>query len=108
MATFNTKLIVTLVIVVVCLLFAFYSNEARKEVYFLCGNFHQGTSIESVERQLATSTLSSYQTEFSEQGKRVVHSSWLNFHLFSCNIEFNQEDKVKLASYTFALTVSAN
>lgn len=79
--------------------FGFYSNEARKEVYFLCGNYGAGDSLENVVKQLNSVNLSEYRVENIEQGKRIIHSSKLNFHLVSCNIEFTPEDKVVSVSY---------
>ncbi|WP_133471220.1 hypothetical protein [Paraglaciecola marina] len=77
----------------------FYSNEARKEVYFLCGNFTQGVSYLSVTKQLDTTHLSTYTIEKLQLGKRIVHSSWLNLHLVKCNINFNNNDLVVSAFY---------
>lgn len=79
--------------------FGFYSNEARKEVYFLCGNYGAGDSLEDVVKQLNTINLSEYTVENLEQGKRITHSSKLNFHLISCSIQFAPEEKVVAVSY---------
>ncbi|WP_156420370.1 hypothetical protein [Rheinheimera sp. EpRS3] len=76
------------------LVFGFFANEARKEVYYLCGNFSKGTVYSSVIRQLNTVNLSEYRVENLPQGKRIIHSSVLHFHLLSCDIEFNQQEKV--------------
>lgn len=81
------------------LVFGFYANEARKEVYYLCGNFSKGTVYSSVTRQLDTINLSQYKVENLQQGKRVIHSSALHFHLLSCDIEFNSQDKVVSVLY---------
>ncbi|WP_397472044.1 hypothetical protein [Rheinheimera sp.] len=81
------------------LVFGFYANEARKEVYYLCGNFTKGTAYSSVIRQLNTISLSEYKVENLQQGKRVILSSALHFHLLSCNIEFNPQEKVVAVSY---------
>ncbi|WP_448552695.1 hypothetical protein [Thalassotalea montiporae] len=95
----NPKYILLIVLISVFIAFAFFANEARKEVYFLCGNFKQGISIESVERQLATISLSSYQVELGDQGKRIVHSSWLNFNSIGCTIEFDEQDRATTVTY---------
>ena len=76
-----------------------YFNEARKEVYYLCGNFSKGNSYSSVIRQLNTINLSEYKLENTAQGKRATHSSKFNFHLFTCTIEFNAQEKVVSVSY---------
>ncbi|REL35173.1 hypothetical protein [Thalassotalea euphylliae] len=96
----NPKYILLIVVISAFIVFACFANEARKEVYFLCGNVNQGTSISSIERQLATITLSSYQIELGDQGKRIVHSSWLNFHSISCTIEFDEQDRATMVAYT--------
>jgi hypothetical protein len=79
--------------------FAFVFNEARKEVYFLCGNFKEGVSHKSVIRQLETANLSGYSQYHLDSGARIVHSSSLNFHLFRCSIEFNRDGFVMSAAY---------
>ncbi|PKM20015.1 MAG: hypothetical protein CVV11_00425 [Gammaproteobacteria bacterium HGW-Gammaproteobacteria-15] len=91
---------ITAAICIFCLLvFGFYANEARKEVYYLCGNVSKGTAYSSVVRQLNTVNLSEYKVENLQQGKRVVHSSALHFHLLSCDIEFNPQEKVVSVLY---------
>lgn len=93
------KFIAAAISVLGLLIFGFFANEARKEVYYLCGNFSKGTSYSSVIRQLNTVNLSEYKVENLPQGKRVIHSSALHFHLLSCDIEFNQQEKVVAVSY---------
>lgn len=91
------------IVVTICLLalavFGFFSYQARNEVFYLCGNFKQGVSYSGVIRQLETTNLSGYTVEKSEAGKRVVHSSSLNFHLVRCKINFNSDDVVVSAVY---------
>lgn len=93
------KYTVTGISIFILVVFGFYSNEARKEVYFLCGNYGAGDSLENVVKQLNTVNLSEYKVENTEQGKRITHSSKLNFHLVSCNIQFTHEAKVASVSY---------
>lgn len=88
------KLIVATISVLVVAVLGFFSYEAGKEVYFLCGNFKQGVSYSSVVRQLDTANLSSYTIDDSEPGRKIVLSSPLHFHLFRCNINFNAEELV--------------
>lgn len=95
----SSKFIAALVGILGFLVFGFLSNEARKEVYYLCGNFSQGVAYSSVIRQLDTIRLSEYSIEESPSGKRVVHSSWLNFHLVHCDIQFNNDGVVTSALY---------
>lgn len=93
------KYIATVISIFGLVVFGFYSNEARKEVYFFCGNYGAGDSLESVVKQLNTVNLSEYKVENVEQGKRITHSSKLNFHRVSCSIQFTHEDKVVSVSY---------
>lgn len=93
------KFIVLAVCVFGLLLLCFFINEARKEIYFLCGNFDAGDSFSRVVRQLDTVNLSEYSIEVAEQGKRIIHSSKLNLHMVSCNIELNHQDEVVSVSY---------
>lgn len=95
----NPKYIVTAISIFSLVAFGIYANEARKEVYFLCGNYGAGDSLEYVVKQLNTVNLSEYKVENVEQGKRITHSSKLNFHLVSCKIQFNLEEKVVSVSY---------
>ncbi len=96
---FRLKYVATVISIFSLVAFGFYSNEARKEVYFLCGNYGAGDALEHVVKQLDTINLSEYKVENVEQGKRITHSSKLNFHLVSCNIQFNSEEKVVSVSY---------
>lgn len=88
---------------VVCLMvlafFAFYANEARKEIYFLCSNFDEGHAYSTVVRQLSTANLSQFTVEQSGRGARIVHSSKLTFHLVSCTIDLDQHNKVVSVLY---------
>jgi hypothetical protein len=93
------KLIAAAISILGLLVFAFFANEARKEVYYLCGNFSKGTAYASVIRQLNTVNLSKYKVQNLQQGKRVIHSSALHFHLLNCDIEFNPQEKVVSVSY---------
>ncbi len=93
------KYTATCISIFMLVVFGFYSNEARKEVYFLCGDYGAGDSLDNVVKQLNTVNLSEYRVENIEQGKRIIHSSKLNFHLVSCNIQFTPEDKVVSVSY---------
>ena len=80
-------------------IYLFFALAARDEIYYLCGNFREGVSYESVLRQLDTATLSTYTLKNSEQGKRVIHSSALYFNLLRCEIAFAQDEKMSWASY---------
>ncbi len=93
------KFIAVAVCVFGLLVLYFFINEARKEIYFLCSNFGAGDSFGHVVRQLDTVNLSEYSIEETEQGKRIIHSSKLNLHIVSCNIELNLQDEVVSVSY---------
>ncbi|GAA6185984.1 hypothetical protein NBRC116595_32340 [Aliiglaciecola sp. NS0011-25] len=79
------------------LLFAFYWNEARKEVVFLCANFSQGVSKTSVLRQLKTVNLSSFTMQKTTSGDLIVLSSVFNFEIYQCVIEIDSNGQVHRA-----------
>ncbi|EKE84418.1 hypothetical protein [Idiomarina xiamenensis] len=98
------KRVVVIGFVAACCLFAaiylgILSNEARKEVYYLCGNFKEGVSYSSVIRQVDTANLSSYKIKLMEGRTQIELSSALNFHFFTCTINFNAEKSVVSATY---------
>jgi hypothetical protein len=99
--TFLSKPVIIAVSIslVALVVFAFVFNEARKEVYFLCGNFKEGVTQESVIRQLNTASFSAFSESSLESGTQIVHSSALNFHLFRCNIELTRDGLVRSAIY---------
>ncbi|WP_133406543.1 hypothetical protein [Parashewanella tropica] len=84
---------------VALIVFGFFSNEARKEIKYLCGNFDKGDSLSNVTRQLNTINLSQYRVANLGAGKQITHSSWLHLNLLSCEIEFNPQNVVVSASY---------
>ena len=93
--------ILTLIFVgTVLVSFIFISNEARKEIYYLCGNFNKGVSYSNVTRQLDTISLSRYKINDLGINKQIVQSSNINFHFFKCTINFDKNGKVISAVYT--------
>ena len=64
-------------------------NEARKEIVFLCGNFHPGVTEGSVVRQLDTGHFLRYRRESLLQGERIVADSVYNFGVYTCSIDFD-------------------
>lgn len=80
-------LLVTLAIAIAVA--AFYWNEARKEVVFLCGNFKQGDTEQLVRRQLNTGNLLHYRTERAPAGSRIIAASNYNLGMHRCIIEFD-------------------
>jgi hypothetical protein len=93
------KYAVSTALVVSILIYGFFVNEARKEVFYLCGNFASGVSMKSVTRQLDTATFSDYKVKKNGEGEAILFSSALNFRVFQCSIQFNQERVVTHAAY---------
>ncbi|MBT8072855.1 MAG: hypothetical protein HKP21_04015 [Xanthomonadales bacterium] len=90
----NRAIITTLVAIVIVVITAFYWNEARKEVVFLCGNFTGGVSQSSVLKQLQTGNYLRYQVKKGATGSRISVDSVLGFGAPRCLIDFDREDKV--------------
>lgn len=76
------------------IVFAWYWSEARKEVTYLCGNFYQGVTKESVTRQLETANLLRYRTEFTANGSKIIADSALHFDHYVCTIWFSKQNRV--------------
>lgn len=76
---------------------AFFWNEARKEIVFLCGNFKAGVSEESVRRQLDTGELLRYRSEQRAEGERIIVYSTYNFNMHTCMIDLDEEGEVMQA-----------
>lgn len=87
-----------LALLAVLLTGAFVWNESRKEVVFLCANFGQGVSEESVRRQLDTGVFLTYQSSATPYGSRVEAHSKYNFSVYRCIIDFDTDGKVIRAS----------
>ena len=98
----NPKYRLPLFGVTVLLLFvvvaAFYWNEARKEVVFLCGNFSSGVSRANVQRQLDTGNLLRYRAEEFPGGQRIIVDSGLNVGVYRCVVEFDGNNRVLRAT----------
>lgn len=75
--------------------FAFYWNEARKELVFLCENFNQGIPEQSVRNQLDTGNLLQYHTENLPTGKRIIAESPFNLWIYQCVVDLDSKDLVK-------------
>ena len=87
-------LLLPVILVPLVVVAVFYWNEARKEVVFLCGNFGDGVTRSSVQKQLDTGNLLRYRTEETPGGQRIVVQSGLNFGVYRCIIEFDENGKV--------------
>ena len=88
-----------LCILIVTVVYAFFANEARKEIYYLCGNFGTASTIDDVKRQLDTSTFSSYIIDEQNNVTQIKHSSMLLLNFKSCTVSF--ENKGGFVSVTY-------
>ena len=93
------KLGLAVIALVALVIYGFYANEARKEVYFLCGNFAPGVKNADVIRQLDTITLSEYVIDDTHERRKITLSSLLTLHLLSCNVEISPDGIVTQTSY---------
>jgi len=93
------KIVILLIVVAAAVALGVTSNEARKEVYYLCKNFHKGVPLHSVIAQLDTIKLSHYSISGPPEQKEVVHSSRLNFDMYRCTIVFDESQRVVWAKY---------
>ena len=73
---------------------AFYWNEARNEVVFLCGNFSNGVSQKSVLKQLDTGNFIQYDVHSKDSGSEIVSKSKINFGLYRCVIRLDGDGNV--------------
>lgn len=73
-------------------------NEARKEIFYLCGNFAPGTTEESVIRQLETGSFLRYTIEVSDTRRITVDSAY-NVGVYTCVVELDQDSVVVNASF---------
>ena len=71
-----------------------YSNEARKEVIYLCSNIHQGVSKQSVVSYMKHFELLSIDEEPTASGSKLTASSWLHFWQYKCIVRFGVVDRV--------------
>ena len=73
---------------------AFYWEEARKEVVFLCGNFNKGVGKPMVLRQLDTGNFLRYQPVKVPGGDSIEVDSMLNLGVYKCIIDFDSDGNV--------------
>jgi hypothetical protein len=78
----------------------FYLQQARNEIYYLCGNFTYGVKKADVIRQLDTANLSEYKVENTSEGQRIVFSSALHSHRYKCVIDIDANNRVVKAAFT--------
>jgi hypothetical protein len=73
---------------------AFFVNEARKEIFYLCGNFKIGVLKKDVIRQLETGTFLEYSESKKDEHSLIEVSSKFTLNLVSCDIGFDADDSV--------------
>lgn len=91
--------IAILLVVAVLAVSGFFWNEARKEIFYLCGNFAPGTTATSVHRQLATGSFLQARTTELPTGSRIVVDSWYNLRMSACSIEVDADGYVTSATF---------
>ncbi|GLX86604.1 hypothetical protein tloyanaT_28570 [Thalassotalea loyana] len=93
----RTTIIVGPILLLVTIIYGFYWDAARKEIYYLCGNFTKGVSINNVIRQLDTANLSSYKLLSDKQ--TISFSSKVNIGYYQCLIYLDKAQRVNSASF---------
>ena len=88
------KQLVLVLLAVLVAVDAFLWNEARKEIFFLCGNFTPGVSEESVLSQLDTGSFLSYRAETLPTGNRIIVDSHYNLKTSQCTIDLDADGRV--------------
>ncbi|MCC2614918.1 hypothetical protein LJ739_01525 [Aestuariibacter halophilus] len=74
-------------------------NEARKEVFYLCGNMQPGMTLQGVTAQLDTVTWSGYQAQTSDNAQRIVLTSRWLLNLKRCVITLDSDNQVGSVEY---------
>ena len=77
----------------------FVGNEARKEIFYLCGNFAPGVNEASVREQLDTGDFLQYRASQTPTGSRITVDSWYNLRISTCTIEIDADGYVMSATY---------
>ena len=77
----------------------FFWNEARKEIYFLCGNFKPGIAEADVRAQLETGHFLQHRTTETRLGSRIVVKSRYNLWMSACLIEIDEDGFVDSATF---------
>lgn len=95
----NNKLLIRIIssisILFTIALSCFFVIEASKEVHYLCQNFTDGVSKQSVIKQLDTGTFLNYQESESSSGNEIIVSSLFTLNLEGCRVLFNINNEVK-------------
>lgn len=85
------RMVVWIIVFLIVVVAAFFWNEARKEVVYLCGNFISGIEESSVRRQLDTANLLGYQSEETATGRQIVAQSVFNLNMYQCVVYLDQD-----------------
>ena len=93
------KLLLFFCVLLVLAIYGFIANEARKEIYYLCGNFGTLDTLSNVVRQLDTSTFSSYTLNKQASKTELKHSSMMLLNFKSCNVTFDSNNELVSVVY---------
>ncbi len=75
----------------------FLWQEARKEIFYLCGNFSRGDNLTSVTAQLQTGHYLNYDLIEKPTGTKLVATSKLPLQNYQCSIVFDKYQAVNKA-----------
>jgi len=81
------------------LIWGVFWNEARKEIFYLCGNFAPGVSRDSVIRQLETGNFLRFEMQMHEGGQRIVADSAYNLGVYRCIVDLDEAHNVTYREY---------
>lgn len=93
------SVLLILILAVSLIVTAILWNEARKEIFYLCGNFSQGVLRHDVIRQLDTGSFLRYREIQSSEGSSIYVDSQINLGVYSCEIKFDENQKVIAAKF---------
>lgn len=92
--TILRRVVSALFILVTLVTSAFFVNEARKEIVFLCENFTIGTEKRDILRQLETANFL-YYTETTQQNTTYLKvASHFTLNLVTCDIYLDESKRV--------------
>ncbi|MBT0587632.1 hypothetical protein [Alteromonas oceanisediminis] len=93
------KVLVALLFTAGLIAYAVFWNEGRKEVFYLCGNFAEGTSYASVDRQLKTANRLTIEKSVLGTQISLRFYSKIRPSLHQCRLRFDRNDKVLSRTY---------
>jgi len=96
----KTRVLMVSTALLVTGIFAWFWNEARNEIYFLCGNFYEGVTEATVKTQLDTGSFLSYAVANSAEGTGIIIvRSPLSVISGECIIDLDSQRLVREAVY---------